>query len=77
MSTINSIIEQAVQQNATDIYLLDGQLPKVKVDNKMQTLSGVSPVNGNSLKRELEYWLNEDQIQELDKNQNIKFVIET
>ena len=77
MSTINTVIEKAVQLNATDIYLLDGHLPQLKIDHQMQSMHNLSPVSSTSLKRELEYWLNEDQIEALEQHKNLRFVIDS
>ncbi|MEC8380996.1 MAG: ATPase, T2SS/T4P/T4SS family [Myxococcota bacterium] len=75
MTTIISIIEQAVKQDATDIYLLEGQLPKVKIDHKLHSLKGLKPVDSSIIRRELEDWLSDDQLE--TTNQNLKFVVDT
>lgn len=77
MNSINSIIEYAVQENASDVYLMSGHPPKIRITKSIKTLSNFSPIVAKELNNELKFWLSEAQQELLKKGKNISFVIDS
>lgn len=71
--TIQQLLEEVIKKEASDLHLIVGALPTLRIDGRLVALEGLQPLSGESIKELILSLLTEEQKDILFANKEIDF----
>jgi twitching motility protein PilT len=70
---LDKLLAAIAEYKASDLHLVPGNFPVLRISGKLAPLSTEPPVTANFLAKVIDTWLSPDQKQELQKNKSLIF----
>ncbi|NTV31176.1 type IV pilus twitching motility protein PilT [candidate division WWE3 bacterium] len=71
--TIQELLEEVVKKNASDLHLMVGAMPTIRIDGTLVPVQGYTPLNEESITQLIHSILTEDQKHALEANKELDF----
>lgn len=71
--TIQELLEEVVKKNASDLHLMVGAMPTIRIDGSLVPIQGYTPLNEETITSLVHSILTEDQKHALEANKELDF----